>query len=121
MGFFSGKKNESALVWNQLNHLDMLNEINTMSENQAVLILKHSTRCAISSMAKNRLELYWDNAVPILPYYLDLLKYREISNALAINYNVMHQSPQILLLKNGVCIYHASHNEIDFNKIKTLV
>ena len=72
-------------------------------------------------MAKNRLELYWDNEAGIEPYYLDLLSHRDISDELALKYKVKHESPQIFLIKNGACIYHASHNEIDFNQIKKLV
>lgn len=121
MGFFSSSKNTTSLNWNNLVDEQNLIEIDNLSAQKPVLILKHSTRCSISSMAKNRLELYWDNAVGIEPYYLDLLRYRELSNILASKYKVQHESPQVLLIKNGVCIYHAAHNEIDFNKLKNLV
>ena len=121
MGFFSSSKNKSQLVWNLLSEISQLNDLVELSNQQPVLILKHSTRCSISSMSKNRLELYWETSVGIAPYYLDILNHRNISDELARNFNVKHESPQILLLKNGVCIFSASHNEIDFNKLKTLV
>ena len=50
--------------------------------------------------------------------FLDLITYRSISNQLADDFNVEHQSPQILLIKNGNCVYHASHNAIDADVIK---
>lgn len=121
MGFFSSTKNKSQLVWNNLSEMGQLNELIELSKQNPILILKHSTRCSHSAMAKNRLELYWETSVGIAPYYLDILNHRNISDELAKNFNVRHESPQILLLKNGECIFHTSHNGIDFNKLKTLV
>jgi len=121
MGFFSSSKNKSQLIWNDLSEVSQLNELIELSHTTPVLILKHSTRCSISGMAKNRLELYWETSVGIAPYYLDILNHRNVSDELAKKFNIRHESPQILLLKNGASIFHASHNEIDFNKLKTLV
>ena len=77
------------------------------------VIFKHSTRCSVSMMAKKRFEFDWD-AIPegISVYFLDLVSYREISNAIAAQFNVYHESPQVLLIKNGECIYETSHSEI---------
>ena len=81
------------------------------------LVFKHSTRCSISSMVMHRFERDFDcNNVQV--YFLDLIKYRSISNQLAVDFNVEHQSPQILLIKNGNCIYNASHYAIDVDAIK---
>lgn len=116
---FSGfSKSKSTLVWNNLSSIDQLTDLENVSMEIPVLILKHSTRCSISDMAKNRLELYWDHEVPLKPYYLDLLAHREVSNEIAARYHVPHQSPQILVLKNGQTIYSASHNEIDYTTLK---
>lgn len=119
MGFFGFSKNKSALVWNDLNTLSQLAELEKESATTPVLILKHSTRCSISAMAKNRLELYWDAEIPLKAYYLDLLAHRDISNEIAARYHVAHQSPQIIVLKNGQRIFDASHNEIDYNQLKS--
>ena len=84
------------------------------------LVFKHSIRCSISSMVKHRFERAFDcNNVQL--YFLDLIKYRSISNRLAVDFNVEHESPQILLIKNGNCIYHASHNAIDADVIKNII
>ena len=89
-------------------------------QTEPFLVFKHSIRCSISSMVKHRFERAFDcNNVHV--YYLDLIKYRSISNQLAVDFNVEHQSPQILLIKNGNCIYHASHNEIDADAIKNII
>jgi bacillithiol system protein YtxJ len=92
------------------------------STTQTALIFKHSTRCNISSMAKSRLEKAWNFAHDeITPYYLDLLEYRNISSAVAEKLDVYHESPQVLLIKNGECIYDASHLDISVVELKDIL
>lgn len=89
-----------------------------MSEQCPCLIFKHSTRCSISSTAKNRLESKWQLAPPTLtPFYLDLLQNRELSNYIAQKFNITHESPQILLIINGECVYSESHLNINLPDI----
>jgi bacillithiol system protein YtxJ len=124
MGFFGfGSKNSEAnasVKWFRLKaseDLDYL--IQKDSFEKPVLLFKHSTRCSISSMALNRLEKSWDIDDEILqPVYLDLIAYRDLSNKIATDLDVMHQSPQVLIVKNGKCTYQASHNQIDVETIK---
>ena len=72
------------------------------------LIFKHSTRCSVSSTIKTRLE---KSVVPasIDFYYLDLIAFRSLSNRIAEQFHVYHESPQVLLIKNGECIFDESH------------
>jgi bacillithiol system protein YtxJ len=84
-----------------------------------IVVFKHSTRCSISSMVKNRLERSWQLDIPV--YYLDLIQYREVSNAIERDLGVQHESPQILLVKNGTCQYHASHTAIDAVDISAIL
>lgn len=82
------------------------------------LIFKHSTRCSISRIVWDRLQRTWDIDEARVPfYYLDLLKHRELSNRIATDLNVQHESPQALLIENGHCIWHASHTEINISSI----
>ena len=80
------------------------------------VIFKHSTRCSISSMAKSRLER---SEMPDGIHFnlLDLINYRNISKTIAENFKVEHESPQVLLIKNGECIYEESHNGIRMEEI----
>jgi bacillithiol system protein YtxJ len=107
--------------WNQLTQTNQIDIIKQESEKVPVLVFKHSTRCSISSTALSRLERNWNknDESKILPYYLDLISNRDISAALAETFSIKHESPQALLIKNGKCIYHASHLEIDLNEILT--
>lgn len=82
-------------------------------------VFKHSTRCSISDMAKNRLEREWNLDIPI--YYLDLLEHRDISNLIAELSGIKHQSPQLIVFKNSLPIYDASHNAISTTDIKDVL
>lgn len=106
-----------TMNWISLTDASQLAEIKALSTKQPVVIFKHSTRCSISLMAKGRLDR---ETAPenISFYYLDLLKYRPISNQIAEEFAVHHESPQILLIKNGECVYDESHNGIDMDEIR---
>jgi bacillithiol system protein YtxJ len=81
------------------------------------IIFKHSTRCSISLMSKRRLEMDWESVPDNVPvYYLDLIKHRDISNQIAQDFHVHHQSPQLLLIKDGECILDQSHSGISIEE-----
>jgi len=104
--------------WIPLTNDKQLDEIVAASYHGDQAIFKHSTRCSISIMAKKSLEQQWDLPPDDLPvYYLDLLAYRSISHRIAEVFAIMHQSPQLLLIRDGKVIYHASHSEIDFDEM----
>ncbi|MBK7635869.1 MAG: bacillithiol system redox-active protein YtxJ [Saprospiraceae bacterium] len=105
------------MVWKTLNSLLGLDTLLTESTSKDIVIFKHSTTCSISHMAKMRLEDNWDlHDLDI--YYLDLKKYRNVSDAIAEKLHVHHESPQILLIRNKDCIYDASHFDISVDELK---
>lgn len=102
--------------WIPLTDEHQIDQIRQQSNTQPVVIFKHSTRCSISSMAKSRLER--DTAPAGTPfYYLDLIQYRAVSGRVAEDFSVHHESPQILIIKNGECTYDESHNGITMHDI----
>jgi len=105
--------------WNQLSDLQTLDHIDELSQKQPVIIFKHSTRCAISASALNRIERNYieSNGKGFSWYFLDLLRHRDISNAIANRYGIEHESPQVLIIRNGQCVYHASHSEIRYDEM----
>jgi bacillithiol system protein YtxJ len=105
--------------WIPLNQETQLDEIVANSNNIPQVIFKHSTRCSISSMAKNRLDKK-DAPNGINFYLLDLIKYRNISNKIAEDFHVRHQSPQVLVINNGKCVYDESHSGITFDEIEAV-
>lgn len=101
--------------WISLESAEQLNEIKQQPGYS--IIFKHSTRCSISLMAKRRFEMDWTNLPENLPlYFLDLIKYRDISNQVAQDFQVHHQSPQLLLIKGGECILDQSHSDISLEE-----
>ena len=102
--------------WKELSSLKQIEDIKKSSSDNPVIIYKHSTRCAISSVALDRLERQWD-LKGIEFYYLDLIRYRNVSNAIEKVFGVYHQSPQVLLIKNGHSIYDVSHMAINYTEL----
>jgi len=107
------KEPQKSLPWKPLSSMSQLDEIIETSKTQTVVLFKHSTRCHISRTVLKRFEESFDLAEEqTVFYYLDLLNFREVSNEVASRFQVMHQSPQLLVVKNGVCVAHGSHYEI---------
>lgn len=108
--------------WTEITEVSMLDQIRELSESGKVMIFKHSTTCSISATALNRLERNWkeEEMAGIKPFFLNLLKYREISNQIASHFGVEHQSPQVIVLSKGKVIYHTSHNGINYLDLKEM-
>lgn len=101
------------MKWHEIQSVNDVETIIDRSRVLPCLILKHSTRCSISSMAKSRLEMSWDfDENQVEAYYLDLIRYREVSNFIADEFGIDHESPQALLIEQGKCTHHASHLNI---------
>jgi len=99
--------------WNEITTPEQLEEAHNASFSTDVLIYKHSTRCSISSAALSRLVRRWPVEKAPVPYFIDVIRYREVSNEVARRYNIEHESPQILLIRNGRCEFTRSHMSID--------
>jgi bacillithiol system protein YtxJ len=113
------KKEETRKVnWIELTNLIQLEEIVSGSYEKPVTIFKHSTRCSISRFALKQFENEFDSVDTTETYFLDLIENREVSNQIASRFGVVHQSPQLLLIKNGQSVYDASHSDIDAVALK---
>tara|TARA_B100000795_G_C22802839_1_gene442876 strand:+ start:3271 stop:3654 length:384 start_codon:yes stop_codon:yes gene_type:complete len=108
----------SDMNWENLNSIDQLLDIDEKSKSKIQIIFKHSTRCSVSTFAKKILEKEYNDTVQEQAdvYYLDLISFREVSNEIANRYAVMHQSPQMLVIKDGVCVFNSSHSNVSFEK-----
>ncbi|MCH8534238.1 MAG: bacillithiol system redox-active protein YtxJ [Flavobacteriaceae bacterium] len=111
------KKDEASATaskWLKLNNIEQVDILKKISEEKLVVIFKHSTRCGISSMVWNRFQ---NNEYlareDVHFFYLDLLSYRDISTAIAQEFQVLHQSPQLLILKNNEVVHHSSHSAVN--------
>ena len=107
------KEKVSYLKWIPLTSIEELATIKEQSNSEVILIFKHSTRCGISRMVIKQFEsLFKEEHQHLKIFYLDLLNYRNVSDEVGYSFQVMHQSPQLLAVKNGVSIYNASHYDI---------
>jgi len=108
--------------WIALTNSAQLESIKLNSTAKFVAVFKHSTRCGISRMVLKNFESEFNlSEDEIDMYYLDLLNFRELSNNVSKTFSLIHQSPQLILVKNGVIIYNASHGDIQATKIKDIV
>jgi len=122
MGFLDRLKASQSSTnssWSILEDRTELEKVDELSKDKPVILFKHSTSCGISASAKHRLEVDWDSIEGDFEfYYLDLLNHRAISNEISQRYEVRHESPQILIIKNGIATYHASHHGIQASAIQ---
>jgi bacillithiol system protein YtxJ len=102
--------------WITLNTETQLEDIRQKSKERPQVIFKHSTRCSTSALVKNRLERS-EAPATIDFYYLDLLSHRPISNKIADIFSIEHESPQILLIRDGACVYQESHTGITMDEL----
>lgn len=109
----SKEEKKSYLNWIPLTSVTQLEEIKEQSKTEAVLMFKDSTRCGISKMVIKQFEnLFLEEHQNLKVYYLDLLNHKDISGAMGVMFEVTHQSPQLIVVKNEVSVHHASHSEI---------
>ncbi|WP_452223059.1 bacillithiol system redox-active protein YtxJ [Lacinutrix chionoecetis] len=112
-------KEEKILPWKPLTTVDQLDIISEISKEKTQIVFKHSTRCGISRMVMNQFVSAYDLDLNADLYYLDLLNYRDVSNETGYKFQIMHESPQLIVVKNGEAVAHASHgaiNELDLMK-----
>ena len=102
--------------WIHLTDDDQLKQVVTKSHIKPQVIFKHSTRCSISAVALQRLQKV-SQPSDIDFYFLDLLSFRNLSNQIADTFDVVHESPQVLIIRNGECVYDESHMGIQMNEI----
>ncbi|MBL7857299.1 MAG: bacillithiol system redox-active protein YtxJ [Cyclobacteriaceae bacterium] len=109
--------------WIELIHTEQVSTLLEESTRNPVIIFKHSIRCSISKAALDRLERHWNNdeMAVVKPYYLDLISYRSLSDEIARFFDIEHESPQIIVIKNKKAIYDSSHMAINYTAIKDIL
>lgn len=112
---------DCKINWIPLVDLGQLDEIVASLNQKPIVIFKHSTRCSISRMVLKRFENEFDLQDKVDTYLLDLLEHRDISNEIASRFGVYHQSPQLILIKDGKSVYDVSHESIDVGQLKTKI
>lgn len=107
------------MEWTPLTAPEQIEQISQLSHQIPCVIFKHSTRCSISTIAQHRLKGEWNwSPDEIRTFHLDVIRHRDISNQVAEHFGVPHESPQMLLIQNGKCVYHTSHMDISANDLR---
>lgn len=114
------KEEIKEVDWHPLTRMEQLEKMEQESANQPVALFKHSTSCGVSAFVRRRLEssLKKDGEGVSRLYFLDLLAHRDISNEVARRWGVQHESPQLIILRNGKVVEHASHSSISASMIQ---
>lgn len=116
--FGKNKTQDHSEFWKKIESDQDIDALKILSDKEDVVIFKHSTRCFISSSVLRKFEHDFKESNPSKSFYLlDLLQYRDLSNRIAEDFQVPHQSPQILVIRSGKAIFNASHNNIEFNTL----
>lgn len=110
---------DNHMNWIALDSEDQINQLQSLEKPS--LIFKHSTRCNISNMALKFFEKEWDQEADVNLYFLDILANRNLSNKVAEVFQVHHESPQVILIKNGECILDASHQDISASELQEVL
>lgn len=107
------KPKPSTTFWEKISSEQDLTNAVAVSYQRKVIIFKHSTRCHISKMVLQNFEREVEASDRDIAYYfLDLISFRDLSNKIAEDFGVTHQSPQIIVLENGKATKNASHQSI---------
>jgi bacillithiol system protein YtxJ len=117
----NSESQKSNVNWIPLTNLAQLNDIESMSNVKPIVIFKHSTRCSISRFALKQFESEYDLDENVDAFFLDLIEHRDVSNEIASKFGVYHESPQLILIKNGKAVYDVSHSDINAEALKNKV
>ncbi|MCD1117199.1 bacillithiol system redox-active protein YtxJ [Chryseobacterium turcicum] len=118
---FGGKEEqkESKSFWKTIKSEEDLNKAIKESYENRIAIFKHSTSCFISKTVLKNFEKEIENSDDenVSFYFLDLLAFRPISNKIAEDFGIRHESPQLIVFENGKAINNASHQDISLSQI----
>ena len=97
-----------------------MKNINTIDEykkqitlNNIYLVFKHSNKCEVSKVVYKRLQDALDNkTLNISIFMLVVQDSRELSDFIEKETKIKHETPQIILFKDGKVIYTESHYKI---------
>ena len=106
--------------WNILETKEEVDQIAISSTQNCALIYKHSVRCSLSSLVLDRLTRSWksEEMTGVDIYFLDIINHRNVSNYIAEKFDIIHQSPQVLIIRNGDCVYDNSHYGVNYDELK---
>ncbi|MGM0932489.1 MAG: bacillithiol system redox-active protein YtxJ [Bacteroidota bacterium] len=107
------KEEIEKIPWKYITEEQDIEELEKQSFSKPVIIFKYSTRCGISRITLRKFENDLPENMDVAFYFMDLVKYRSLSNEIAERFKVSHESPQLIVLKEGKVLHHSSHQDIN--------
>jgi bacillithiol system protein YtxJ len=88
-------------------------ELVKRSKRKPVAIFKHSLACPVSSSAYRELESF-----PTEIALVEIQNARDLSQEIGVRTGIRHESPQLIVLRNGQPVWHASHWKITAHAVE---
>ncbi len=111
----SSETDRKGVRWIPLERKEQLKGITGRSDEVLQVIFKNSLTCGVSGMVRRSFET--NLSIPEGKADLHMLHIqdnRELSDEVSRAFEIRHESPQLLLIKNGKVVHHASHGQISF-------
>lgn len=110
------------MVCKEITDKSELEKILAESGQGKVLIFKHSTTCPISARAWREVQKFAaETKAELQGVMIKVIESRPLSNFVAENFLVTHQSPQALLLSKGQLVWHTSHQGVTQENIEQAI
>jgi bacillithiol system protein YtxJ len=105
-----------------LTHVDELEQVLAQSEEQPVLLFKHSYSCGVSAEALDELIEHLNERKDHVPVAMVTVQtHRDISNAVAARLGIRHETPQALLIRDRRVVWSASHFRVTSHSVRKAI
>ncbi|MGC4083497.1 MAG: bacillithiol system redox-active protein YtxJ [Vicinamibacterales bacterium] len=101
-----------------LRTLDEFDALIAASHTRPIVVFKHSPSCGTSAMAFDELSDLVEDGEGTAVHLVDVLAVRPLSQAIAARVGVRHESPQVIVLRNGVVAWHGSHYRVTADVVR---
>lgn len=100
------------------NTIEEWNDILDQSNKEPVLVLKHSNTCPVSAKGYAEVEKFSKENPAVKVFVLIVQDALELKQQIAEEVDIVHESPQILFLKDRKVVYSANHHDITVEKLQ---
>ena len=104
-----------------LQEIDSDTDIRALLAADRVMVFKHSTACPVSWSAHRQVQKFMESHPEYPLYIVPVIQERSASNSIAQMTSVRHESPQVILLKDGSVVAAISHGEITASQLERLI
>ena len=105
------------------------NVLESLYENEAfdrlldeplAIVFKHSSTCGISARAHGEVEKFLSEHPERRIHKVEVLGARAVSDYIEEKTGIRHESPQLLVLRDGEVVWHGSHSRVTAEAIEAV-